>query len=221
MSSSEYRPATDASHGQNNDHHHHVADNAQPGAALPEEAGEAALPDWWEDPELAAAVAEAEQFAGEAGWDSPPRLFALVVTEQLRRAEPELAGHLAENGRYTPIVQDELPEGDLEQALAGISWPEAVAGCVLVQEILVVPPAVGAELADDPQAAEQAAAHPARTEARLAAGVLRDMAAGACLLRVRPDPAATHPVAAPDALEPLRGADLAPGLVAALHATFA
>jgi hypothetical protein len=182
--------------------------------------GPTELPQWWEDPELATAVAEADQYAGEAGWDSPARLFALVTTDELRRAQPELAGHLADSGRYTPIAQDALPGDDLEQALAGIAWPEAVAGCVLVQEILVVPPEVGAELADDPQAAEQAARHPARTEARLAAGVLRGAPGGACLLRLRPDradPAAADPAEQP---EPLRGADLAPGLVAALHATF-
>jgi hypothetical protein len=174
------------------------------------------LPDWWEDNDLAAAVAEAEQFAGEAGWDAPPRLFALVVTDELRAAQPDLTAHLADNGHYTPIAQDALPAGDLEQALAGIEWPASVAGCVLVQEILVVPPEVADELADDPAAATRAAAHPARTEARLTAGVIRGVPGGACLLRVRP-PSSSAPEAAS---VPLRGADLAPGLIAALQATF-
>jgi len=169
--------------------------------------------EWWEDPELAAAVAEAEQFAADAGWDSPPRLFALVTTAELRRSQPELADHLAENGTFTPIIQDELPGSDLEQALAGISWPAAVVGCVLIQEILVLPPDVGDELSGDPAtAAAKAAAHPSRTEARLTAGVLRDSPGGACLLRIRPT---AEPLP-----QPLRGADLAPGLLAALHATF-
>lgn len=169
------------------------------------------LPDWWEDNDLAIAVAEAEQFAAETGWDSPPRLFALVVTDDLRAAQPDLAAHLAENGHYTPIAQDPLNGDDLEAALARIEWPDTVAGCVLVQEILVLPPEIGAQLADDPQAAATAASHPARTEARLTVGVLRGESGGACQLRVRADPA----------VEPLRGADLAPGVIAALQATFA
>ena len=59
-------------------------------------------------------------------------------------------------------------------------------------------------------AADEAAAHPDRTEARLAAGVLRDARGGACLLRLRGE----HDDA------PLRGADLAPNLLKALRQTF-
>ena len=168
----------------------------------------ASAPDWWEDEELATAVAEVEEFAGAGGWDAPAQLFALVETAQLLAAEPGLAGTVG--GTYTPIAQDQLPEGDLHDALAQISWPDEVAGCILVQEIVVLPPEVGAELPDDPvEAARQAAEHPERTEARLVAGVLRDVRGGACLLRVRGDDTA-----------PLRGADLAPNLLTALRMTF-
>jgi hypothetical protein len=169
----------------------------------------ASAPDWWEDHDLAAAVAEIDEFVATAGWDVAPQVFALVPTDDLLRAEPALAGQVT--GVYTPIAQDALPAGELDEALAQVSWPEAVVGCVLVQEILVLPPEAGRELSDDPAtAAGQAAEHPDRTEARLIAGVLRGSRGGACLLRVRGQ----------ESEPPLRGADLAPNLLTALRATF-
>lgn len=196
-------------------------DQAGPDPARPD-----AAPYWWEDPDLAAAVAEVEEFVGTAGWDAAPQMFALVRTADLLTAQPELAGTLSDAGVFTPIAQDVLPAVDLSEALSQISWPEEVAGCVLVQEIVVLPPSavavgdpdvvavLGAEAdrrTDDLEiTAEQAAAHPDRTEARLAAGVLRSSQGGACLLRVR----------GKDDSTPLRGADLAPNLLTVLHATF-
>lgn len=178
------------------------------GPGLPGTDG-ANAPDWWEDSDLATAVAEIEEFAAAAGWDAPAQMFALVVTADLVAAEPGLADSLA--GIYTPIAQDPLPAGELSEALDQISWPDEVAGCVLVQEILVLPPEAGRELSEDPAtAAAQAADHPDRAEARLVAGVLRGTRGGACLLRLRGDNAAT----------PLRGADLAPNLLIALRMTF-
>lgn len=185
-------------------------------------------PYWWEDPDLSAAVAEVEEFVGTAGWDAAPQMFALVRTADLLAAQPELAGTLADAGTFTPIAQGELPPGDLSEALSTISWPAEVAGCVLVQEIVVLPPAdtplevtpdedpTGSHRGKSRQSnsaeitAEEAAAHPDRAEARLAAGVLRGSKGGAALLRVR---------GKDDAL-PLRGGDLAPNLLGALHATF-
>ena len=169
-------------------------------------------PDWWEEPDLAVAVAEVEEFAGTAGWDAPPQLFALVNTADLLAAQPSLAASLGPAAAvYTPIAQDALPAGELNDALAQISWPDEVAGCVLVQEIVVLPPDAQDGLSDDPVvAAGQAAAHPDRAEARLVAGVLRDGTGGACLMRLRGE----HDDA------PLRGGDLAPNLLAALHLTF-
>lgn len=181
----------------------------------------APTPYWWEDPDLAAAVAEVEEFAGTAGWDAAPQMFALVRTSDLLAAQPGLAPTLADAGVFTPIAQDVLPTGDLSEALSQVSWPAEVTGCVLVQEIVVLPPAAvdpGATSAgstsregnDVEITAEQAAVHPDRAEARLAAGVLRDSKGGACLLRVR----------GKDDDTPLRGADLAPNLLTALQATF-
>lgn len=191
----------------------------RPDPAAP--AGE--TPYWWEDPDLAAVVVEVEDFVATAGWDSPPQMFALVRTADLLAAQPELAPTLADSGTFTPIAQEVLPTGDLSQALSQISWPGEVGGCVLVQEIVVLPPPTAPtadgstsegrashENNDVEITAEQAAAHPDRTEARLAAGVLRGSKGGACLLRVRGKNDAT----------PLRGADLAPNLLIALQATF-
>ncbi len=189
-------------------------------ADLPLPPGE--TPYWWEDPDLAAAVVEVEEFAATAGWDAAPQMFALVRTTDLLTAQPELAGTLSDAGVFTPIAQDVLPAGDLSEALSQISWPAEVAGCVLVQEIVVLPPsavaapAVGAGQPDPHQrndveiTAEEAAAHPDRAEARLVGGVLRDIKGGACLLRVR----------GKEDANPLRGADLAPNLLAVLQATF-
>jgi hypothetical protein len=167
-------------------------------------------PDWWEDPDLAIAVAEVEEFAGTAGWDQPPQLFALVNTADLLQAQPDLAASLGQ-AVFTPIAQESLPAGELSEALAQISWPDEVAGCVLAQEIVVLPPGADVVLSDDPAvAAEQAAGHPERAEARLVAGVLRDLPGGACLMRLRGD----------NDDSPLRGGDLAPNLLAALRLTF-
>ena len=159
-------------------------------------------------PTLAAAVAETEGFVAAAGWDQPVQLFSLVSTAELIAAEPQLADQLGLGGELTPIAQDTIPKGDLSAALAGMGWPDTVIGCVLVQEIVVLPPGAAAELTDQQDADVVAANHPERQEGRLAAGVLRSGDA-ACLLRLR---------AHPD--NPLVGAELAPNLIAALLATF-
>lgn len=167
-------------------------------------------PEWLEDPELATAVSEVEQFVAAAGWDRAPQLFALASTVELAAAG--LAVDDQDGTVYTAIAQDglEVPtvdgEPDLSAALARIAWPPEVVGAVLVQEIVVLPPGAA-------RTAGEAAVHPDRREARLAAGVLRGAEGGACLLRLRPLPGAEP--------EPLvRGADLAPNLLTALRATF-
>ncbi len=180
---------------------------AAPPPAEPDSPSTSAAADRPEDPHLAAAVADVETFAAGAGWDRPTQLFALVATADLIGAEPALAAQLAGDGRWTAVAQDNLPAGDLAAALAGIGWPAEVAGAVLVQEIVVLPPSVGPLEELTP---EQAAAHPERAEARLVAGVLRDLPGGSCLLRMRSGE-----------YDLIRGADLAPGLLGALAETFA
>jgi hypothetical protein len=160
--------------------------------------------------DLPSIAREVEHFVAAAGWDQPPQLFALVATTELLDMQPELAGQLDPAAALTPIAQDELPQGDLGAALAGIMWPETVQGCALVQEIVVLPPEAeaGMEAEQDEERLRQLAAeHPDRQEARLVAAVLR--AGGeACVMRLR------------DHEDLVTGPDLAPNLTAALRATF-
>jgi hypothetical protein len=167
---------------------------------------------------LEATIAEIEAHVGAAGWDQRPALFALVRAERFAADDPDTAARLgitaAAGDALTPIEQEALPDDALDTALAGIAWPDAVDGCVLSQEIVVLPPSVEAELTDDdPAAAAHAAAHPQRREARIVAGVLRD-GTSAVLLRMRPR---TDEGGSDGDL--LTGHDLAPNLVAALLAT--
>ena len=161
-------------------------------------------------------VGEVESHVAEAGWDQPPQLFALVETEALLRAEPQLArtmGVVADRpGALTPVQQDALGEGPLDELLARIEFGEDVLGVALAHEVLVLPPS--AEAALDPAAdpAAVAAEHPDRREVRMVVGVLRD-GSRAAVLRLRgtgdePD-------------ERVTGPDLAPGLAAALLETLA
>jgi hypothetical protein len=154
---------------------------------------------------LAAAVTDVEDFAGAAGWDAPRQLFALVDTAALLAAEPGLEGSIDARAVYTPIAQDDLPDGDLVDALAGVSWPDEVAGCVLALGILAGDP----DGLGEPDGPVDSAGGAVVPEGRLVAAVLRDRPGGWCLLRWR---------SAPD--DPVSGPSLAPGLVSALHATF-
>ncbi|HEY6422939.1 MAG TPA: PPA1309 family protein [Pseudonocardiaceae bacterium] len=166
---------------------------------------------------LPATVREVEEFVATAGWDQQPQLFALVPTPALLASQPNLAGQLDAAAALTPVAQDALPEGELDAALAGIEWPDAVAGCALAQEIVVLPPEAEAGLGvlpDDPAQARRAAAgHPQRREGRLVAAVLRN-GAGACLLRLR---AESGPGEGTEEL--VEDPRLAPNLLRALLAT--
>ena len=125
-------------------------------------------------------VVEVERHASEAGWDQPARLFALVPTDELVAAEPELAAELGiSDGTadlFTPVEQ-ELDEhaGALEELLERISWPPIGRRARLaVVERVVLPPEAEEAVPDDPGAAgAYAAAHPDREDVRIAVGVLR------------------------------------------------
>ncbi|NUT93544.1 MAG: hypothetical protein HOY78_16150 [Saccharothrix sp.] len=161
---------------------------------------------------LPAVAREVEQFVSAAGWNQPPQLFALVPTADLLAQQPELAGQLDPAASpLTPIAQDALPSDELDQALAGIAWPDAVHGCALAQEIVILPPDAESQLAegdlDDEAARQFAAEHPQRREARLVAAVLRDGSA-ACVLRLRgntevPEELVEHPELAPNLTDAL------------------
>jgi hypothetical protein len=112
---------------------------------------------------LTLAMLEAESHAETKGWGKPPQLYALTADTR--------------NGRsaLTPVEREPLPDGNLIEGLAGIHWPDDVAGCVLVAELSALP-LRGAETAFvDPVAAGQwASMHPDGRPARLAVGVRRD-----------------------------------------------
>jgi hypothetical protein len=157
-------------------------------------------------------VGEVEEHVAEAGWDQPPQLFALVDTAELLKAEPQLARTMglvaALPGGLTPIAQEPLADGPLDEALAQIVFGPEVLGVVLAHEVLVLPPGVEAALGDD--AVTTAATHPERREVRMVVGVVRD-GSRECVLRLR------GAEGQPD--ERLSGPDLAPALAAALLAT--
>lgn len=164
--------------------------------------------------QLQAVVGEVEGHLAEAGWDQPPQLFALVETEALLAAEPQLAQSLglvaSRPGHLTPIAQDPLADGPLDEALAGVVFGPDVLGVVLAHEVLVLPPSAEAALAESEDPAVVAASHEARREVRMCVGVVRD-GTRACVLRLRGHDGA------PD--ERVGGADLAPALADALLAT--
>ncbi|GAA4479987.1 PPA1309 family protein [Rhodococcus olei] len=181
---------------------------------------------------LARCVREVADHVDAGGWGQPPQMFALVPTAALAAAEPDLLDQLEDGAELTPVEQEPFPEDvgggspALDEFLATTSWPAGVVGCVLVQEIVVLPPdaasaldsAVAPVLADEHAADEMArataGAHPERRDARLIAAVLRD-GPSACVLALKPDE--DDPDAEP---ELLTHEDLAPNLVNALYATF-
>jgi hypothetical protein len=165
---------------------------------------------------LSIAALDTERHVAGSGWDQPPRLFALVRTATLVEREPQLLARLSVADQapdaLTAIEQEGLHQStSLESVLGRIAWPPDVEGCAFVVERVVVPPDAEHDLPGDPDAAVEAlASHPDRQDVRLLAAVLRD-GSSVCLIRQRAhdddDAVATGP-------------DLAPGLVAALRATF-
>jgi hypothetical protein len=162
---------------------------------------------------LDATIAEIEAHVHAGGWDRPPTLFALVQAEQFTADDPETARRLGVDQQpgetLTPIEQEDLPEGPLDEVLAQIAWPPSVTGVAVTQEIVILPPSAEAELTED-EVARRAADHPERREARLVVGVLRG-GTSAALLRMRGADGSDDDL--------LTGPDLAPNLVEALLAT--
>jgi len=166
---------------------------------------------------LVAALIELERHIGGYGWDQPPRLFALVRTDEVIAAEPELAGRLGLRGSadgappdaLTAIEQDHFrSSGDVLTDLAPVVWPESVFGCALGVERTFLPAAAESDLPDDPeQAADFVAGHPDRQDVRVVVGVDRaGNSHGVARLVSRPDDLLAAP-------------DLVPGLGAALAHT--
>lgn len=170
---------------------------------------------------LAQAVTEVEAHVATTGWDAPLRVFALVSTQAALEAEPALADALPAEAvdaardnplHLTSVEQDGVPESiQLDDLLASITWPEAVAGAALVVERIILPPSAEEGVPEDPAAAlAHLAEHPDRQDVRMAVGVLRDGTSW-CALRTRTNDTASDVAGGPA---------LVPGLVDALRATF-
>ncbi|WP_161897371.1 PPA1309 family protein [Gordonia spumicola] len=170
--------------------------------------------------DLGNALAQCAGYVAASPWGSPATLFALVPTSFLAAQAPDLVDPTDESP-LSPVVQ-ETSDGDLEQLLTTVSWPDAVVGCAIVTEITVLPPDAESALdrafeplLADPDAADAAArdaarTHPDRREARLIAGVLRTGQRLALLsLRATDDEPhtesdlRTHPTLAPNVLDAL------------------
>ena len=180
---------------------------------------------------LVAALVELDRHVGRHGWDTPPRLFALVLSDVFADAEPQLSAEIAAGagvqggrppsrelrtsptgappGALTAIEQDEfVSSGDLTRDLAHLEWPETVYGCALATVRMFLPADTDVDLPADPEAAAEAvASHPQRQEIRVVVGVDRaGNRHGVARLAAQPD-------------ELLGAPDLVPGLAAALAHT--
>lgn len=164
-------------------------------------------------------VLDLERHSAEAGWDAPPRLYALVEAAELRHHEPALAEELGissdADDSIAALEQPPLPgsaAAPIEELLRTIEWPERVDGCALVLERIVLPSEAEDELPDDAEDLNLdswAAEHPLREDIRVVIGVLRDGSRHSVLrLRKHDDDDAV-----------LSGPDLVPALADALAAT--
>ncbi|WBQ07102.1 PPA1309 family protein [Kribbella sp. CA-293567] len=166
---------------------------------------------------LGQAVIEIERHVSSAGWDQPAQLFALVPTEDLLAAEPQLAAELGADDAsqpLTPVAQGELPGGmddeHLAEALARIEWPDGVSGCAVAVERVVLPASAESGADTDAELAQLAGSDPRRHEVRMVAAVLRDGDRfGAVRLRTHDEDSAV-----------LTGVDLVPTLCQVLSLTF-
>jgi hypothetical protein len=159
---------------------------------------------------LESALLEAEAYVARSGWGQPPRFFSLARKSSLVDADRELAAKLddIEPDALIPVLQEDLPAGDPFDVLATVRWPEDVSGCVLVTEIIALPPAAEEDVPDDPvEAGQRDKEHFDGKTARLAVGVIRT-GGYLCGLRLEGD----------DDVE--IGADLADDIVTALLGTF-
>jgi hypothetical protein len=139
--------------------------------------------------ELESAMLEAEAYVARRGWGQAPQLFSLASKSSVVVADQKLAGQLqdAEPDALIPLLQDELPAGQPLDVLSSLHWPDEVLGCVLVTEIVTLPPEAEKDAPDDPDTAKQwAAAQSASREARLAVCVSRD-GGYTCGLRMKDD----------------------------------
>jgi hypothetical protein len=137
-----------------------------------------------EPDQLMLGMLAAESDVDGMGWGLPPHLYALTERPPPASADGE---HSAGTPDVLIPVPHELPAGDLAEALAGIHWPEDVAGCVLVAELTDLPAGGERDAPIDPVAAGQwTSTCPDGRPARLAVGVRRN-GEHACVFRAQGD----------------------------------
>ena len=139
------------------------------------------------DSPLAVAVLVAEADRERDGWGNPPQLYALVGKAAASTADPELGARISEarQDSLIPIKQKPLPPGEPLEILARVQWQADVTGCVLVTELVVLPPAASGEgPLDSGQVEQWARDHPGGQPARLAVGVSRN-GDYTCILRLK------------------------------------
>ena len=125
-----------------------------------------------EPDQLMLGMLEAESDVDGEGWGIPPHLYALTERPPSASADDE---HSAGTPDVLIPVPHELPDGDLAEALAGIHWPENVAGCVLIAELTDLPAGGERDAPINPVAAGQwTSTCPDGRPARLAVGVRRN-----------------------------------------------
>ncbi|WP_338101202.1 PPA1309 family protein [Serinicoccus marinus] len=85
---------------------------------------ETSSPDQAHPGPLLRAAVDVEKHVAQAGWDQPPRLFALVRTSLLRDREPALATQLRtpDDEGYTAVEQERLPRRRTWSRCSG-GWP--------------------------------------------------------------------------------------------------
>lgn len=126
---------------------------------------------------LEALVREVEDHVGSAGWDQPVRLFALVPTESLIAANPDVAADLGISAEMplTSVEQELADTLELDELLATIAWPQDVVGALVALERIVLPPSAQSDLPSESDTAllQVAANHPDRRDVRIISAVLR------------------------------------------------
>jgi hypothetical protein len=144
------------------------------------------------------------------------RLFALVASDELLAAEPQLAAELElAPGTVTAVEQEGFDaSAPADEVLAGIAWPANVLGAAVAVERWVLPPSAESAISgitDDAELREVVASHPQRQDVRVLVAVTREGWEDT-VLRLGPP----HEQAA----RGRPGERLAPGLADALAATF-
>jgi hypothetical protein len=122
-------------------------------------------------------VIDVSRHAARQEWAGRPVLYALVSREALAAADAELPPEVwqAPAGSLIPLEQEPLEYGEPDQVLARIKWPDEVAGCVLVTDVVALPEAVKRDPPSELALAEDwARTHAEGHQAQLAVGVLRD-----------------------------------------------